>query len=201
MDLPYGTQPGSPEVLIIGSRTGPSHLFRRGGGQQPKSKNLPYVSPRSSILVHSNVTIGINKINIRNIANVLRLGAMQCVITRWIELMAIHQPLFLPMEGDELGPDRCVPVQRVLHHVELYTLLPLLLRPVLTRIKGWHVDARRRRKSSSFDRLKDDRCRLAVHRRPKAPSGKAAHGDDCCPLENGDPQEESGGDECVHFAQ
>lgn len=112
--------------------------------------------------------------------------------------MAIQQPLLLPVESDELGPDGRIPVQCVLHHVELHALLlllPLPLRPVLKHTKGWHVDGRRRQRSSSFGRLRDDQCGLAFHRRPETPSGKTAHGDNCRPLEDGGPQGESGGEE------
>lgn len=162
------------------------------------------------LLVHANVTIVINEVEIRNSANVLRLGAMQGVVTGRVELVLVQHAMIPPVESDELAPDGRVPMQRVLHHVEphaLLLLLPLPLRPDLEHIDGWQVDRQRgrrsrsKRSSSGFNRLGDNQCGLAVHRRPETPSGKAAHGDDCRPLEDGGPQGQSGGEECVHFAQ
>ena len=200
--------PGTPlRFLIIGSRTEPSHLFGRGVAS---IEGITKHGDRDhQLLAHANVAIVINEVEIRNSADVLRLGAMQGVVTSWVELMGVQHAVVPPVEGDELAPDGRVPVQRVHRHVEphaLLLLLPLPLRPDLEHIHGWQVDRQRGRRSrskrsSSFNRLRDNQCGLAVHRRPETPSGKAAQGNDCRPLEDGGPQGQSGGEECVHFAQ
>ena len=93
--------------------------------------------PRPSILIHANVAIVINKIEVGDITNVLCLPAMQRNVTRWVGLVGKYHPLLLPVESDEFGSDGCVPVQRVLRLLKLHALLLLRpLRAIVMHIKG-----------------------------------------------------------------